>query len=45
MAEIEFSYRGEKTIVQCNPNDKFSYIIQKLSTKIEINLDSVFYFH
>ena len=45
MVEIEFSYRGINTTVQCNPEEKFKDILQKLSTKIDINLNSVFYLY
>ena len=41
MEEIEFSYKGINTAIKCDPNDSFGKIIEKLSKKIEINLNSV----
>ena len=45
MSQIEFVYNGVITIIQCNPNEKFNDIEQKLSTKIDINLNSVYYLY
>ena len=45
MSQIEFVYNGVVTIIQCNPNEKFNDIEQKLSTKIDINLNSVYYLY
>jgi len=41
MAEIEFNYKGNKTIIQCNPNDKIKDIIKKFCTKIENDKDKM----
>ena len=41
MEEIEFSYKGINTTIKCDPNDSFGKVIEKLSKKIEINLNSV----
>ena len=35
MAEVIFNYEGSNTSIQCNINDKMSYIIGKFLTKIE----------
>ena len=45
MEEIEFSYKGTNTIILCNPNEKFSEILKRLSIKIEINLNSVYFLY
>ena len=45
MAEIEFIYNGVPTTVQCNHEDKLIDILAKLSTKIEINLNSVYFLY
>ena len=34
MAEVVFNYEGSNTYIQCNINDKMSYIIDKFITKI-----------
>ena len=41
MEEIEFSYKGINTTIKCDSNDSFVKVIEKLSKKIEINLNSV----
>ena len=41
MAEIEFNYKGNKTIIQCDPNDKMKDIIKKFCTKIENDKDKM----
>lgn len=45
MAEIEFVYNGVSTMIQCNQDDKFSAILEKLSTKIKIELNSVYFLY
>ena len=42
MSSIEFSYHGVNTVIQCNPNDKFSSILNKLATKTDIDFNSVY---
>ena len=42
MSSIEFSYHGVNTLIQCNPNDKFSSILNKLATKTDIDFNSVY---
>ena len=37
MAQIEFVYNGVNTIIQCNLNEKFKYIIQRFKDKVGLN--------
>lgn len=41
MAQIEFLYKGDKAIIQCQYKEKFKDILQKLILKLNINLDKV----
>ena len=37
MAQIEFIYNGVNTIIQCNLNETFKYIIQRFKDKVGLN--------
>ena len=45
MAEIEFTFEGNSIIIQCNKNQKMKDICNKLSTKININLNSLIFLY
>ena len=45
MVEIEFTYKGTYTTIQCAQDEKFKDILSKLAAKIEINLNSVYYLY
>ena len=45
MAQIEFIYNGMTTIILCRYIEKFEDILQKLSSKIKIDLDSVYFLY
>lgn len=38
-----FIYNGNTTIIQCNLNDKMKEICQKFSSKIQVDLNNLFY--
>ena len=39
MSKIIFSYEGKETLIQCTKEDKMKDICNKLSSKIEININ------
>ena len=45
MAEIVFTYNGVPSIVQCYENDNFTDILSKLTAKIKINLNKVYFLY
>ena len=45
MAEIEFNYKGTKTIILCEQNDKLKDIIKKYCTKIETDKDKIYFLY
>ena len=45
MIEIDFYYKGIKTTIQCNINDKVKNIIQKFSTKANIDINNLFFLY
>ena len=45
MFEAIFSYNGNKTIIQCNKNDKMKKIFQNYSNKILIDINSIYYLY
>ena len=45
MAEIEFIYNSEYTIIPCYRNEKLKDIIQRYKNKIRNNLSSVYYLY
>ena len=45
MSEVEFTYKGTSTIIQCNQDDTFKAILEKLFAKIEINPDTIYYLY
>ena len=45
MAEVEFTFEGNPIIIQCNKNQKMKDICNKLSTKINININSLIFLY
>ena len=45
MENIEFLYNGNKTIIQCNLNDKLENICQKFATKVQVNLNELLFLY
>ena len=45
MENIEFIYNGNKTIIQCNLNDKLENICQKFATKVQVNLNELLFLY
>ena len=45
MTCIEFDYKGNKTIIQCNNNEKLKDIFQKFLNKLGITKDSVYFIY
>ena len=43
MAEVIFGYKGKKTIIQCLKEDKISDICLKFTSKIEININDIYF--
>ena len=45
MVEIEFSYKQKNTIIQCQLNNKMIDIYKKFSSKIGIDINSVYFLY
>ena len=45
MAEIIFIYEGSQINIQCDKNEKMDEICNKLSTKINMNLNSLIFLY
>ena len=45
MAEVTFIYEGQKTLIQCNKNDKMKDICQKFSLKSNVQLNNIFFLY
>ena len=45
MAKAIFSYNGTETVIQCLKEDKMKNICNKYSSKININLNSLFFIY
>ena len=45
MAEIIFIYEGRQINIQCNKNEKMAEICNKLSNKINMNLNSLIFLY
>jgi len=43
MAQVEFSYNGENTIIQCNLNEKMKDICQRFKEKAQVGNKNIFY--
>ena len=43
MTQVEFSYNGVSTIVQCNLNEKMKDIFQKFKEKAQVGNKNIFY--
>ena len=45
MIEIIFSYNGEKTSIQCTNEKKMKDIFKRLESKIQIDINSLFFLY
>ena len=45
MAQVKFTYKGQKIVVQCSNNDMMSEIFKKFSIKANVNLNSVYFIY
>ena len=45
MAEIEFIYKGRKTIIECNLSDIMKDIIKKYKTKVQLLEKNIFFMY
>ena len=43
MAEVEFIYKGIKTIIQCNINEKMKYIYKRFKDKVNLKDNKIYY--
>ena len=43
MAEVEFTYNGINTIIQCNLNEKMKDICKRFKVKVNINNNNIYY--
>lgn len=45
MSKVIFNYKGEKTIIQCQKEEKLQEICQKFANKIQIDLNEFFFLY
>ena len=45
MAQVEFNYNGNKTIIQCNLDEVMKDIIQRFIIKIQLKNEKVFFLY
>ncbi len=45
MAKVNFTYKGMKTVIQCSKGDKMRTICSKFGTKIEVDINSLFFIY
>jgi hypothetical protein len=45
MANTEFIYNAQKTIIQCNPNDLLEDIIKKFCLKVTKNMEDIYFLY
>ena len=45
MAKVNFTYKGMKTVIQCSKDDKMRTICSKFGTKIEVDINSLFFIY
>ena len=45
MVEIDFFYNGMKTMIQCNDDDKMKDIMHKFSTKLDVDLNTIYFLY
>ena len=45
MSEVSFFYEGYETIIQCKKEDKLKDICQKFASKVNVNVDDIFFLH
>ena len=45
MFQVEFSFNGNNTIIQCNSEDKMKKIIEKFKNKVNIETNSVYFLY
>ena len=43
MAEVEFTYNGINTTIQCNLNEKMKDICKRFKVKVNINNNNIYY--
>ena len=45
MCITEFEYKGTKTLIQCNPNDKMKNICENFTKKLSIDMNSIYFLY
>ena len=45
MSQVEFQYNGNKTIIQCNENEKIKEIYKKFTTKTQIEQKNIYFLY
>ena len=45
MAKVNFTYNALKTVIQCLKDEKMSYICNKYASKIETNINSLYFLY
>ena len=45
MSTAELIYKGEKTDIQCNENEKLEEIIKRFCLKLELNIENMYYLY
>ena len=45
MAQVEFIYNGNRTLIQCNPTDKMKDIIKKFLLKCDKKQDKIYFLY
>jgi len=43
MKEVEFIYEDKKIIIQCNENDKIKDICKRFASKLNLEMNSLFF--
>ena len=45
MSEVNFNYKGNNTIIQCNSNEKMKDICKRFITKVGIDINKVYFLY
>ena len=45
MSQVEFNYKGMVTVIQCKENEKMNEIFNRLSSKIKVDINSLFFLY
>ena len=45
MAQVNFNYKGEKTIIQCQKDEKMNDIFQRFLAKTNTDINSVYFLY